>query len=84
MKPKTDKFKTNPIAKKIKQDNLARKMGTEESVKMIKDSLWRWNGKELKSYTDTKVFFIGITLGFALGILFVHFFLVMPILANYN
>lgn len=63
-------------------ENLYNKMGTEESVEMIKDSLWRWNGKELSSHTDTKVFFTGLIIGFALGILFFHVFLVMPILAN--
>lgn len=90
------KKKLNPFEKKYKQDNLARKLGTEESVEMVRDSLWRWNGKELvhepktyfqgykkgRYYSSNKLFVIGAILGFSLGILFFHVFLVMPILAN--
>lgn len=36
------KFKTNPIAKKIRADNLERERGTEESVKQI--TYWKRTG----------------------------------------
>ena len=39
MKPTTDKFKTNKHAKQMEQDNLARKLGTEESVEIFTNSL---------------------------------------------
>lgn len=88
MKPTTDKFKTNKHAKQMKADNVARKLGTEESVEQIKE--WERfveqeiNTLEKKVKHSNKDFLCGIILGFALGILFFHVFLVMPILATYN
>lgn len=81
-------------------DNLARKLGTEESVEMIKESLPKYKatteqpkdgdlyidgyteGFDDGSYEYKKVCFIGLLVGFTLGILFFHFVLVMPLLNN--
>ena len=78
MTPQQAKAHLKKVTKELdRQDNLARKLGTEESVEMIKDSLWRWNGYELINEDEykteqlvKKALIVGLIIGFALGILF--------------
>lgn len=79
MKHKT--WDKNPIAKKIKQDNLVRTMGTDESVEMVKDSLCKCDLCFIEEdwLIPTWLFVsVLLILGLALGILFAHFLVVMP------